>query len=947
MDSEAFVFGTFRLMPSERTLLDGDKPLRLGGRALDILVTLLEHAGQTVHKDELIARAWPDTIVDEASLRVHIAALRKTLGDGRDGNRFITNIPGRGYVFVAPATRESAGEVEEPPRAVVHGNDIPASLTRIIGRENAVSTLSAQLGQRRLLTIIGPGGIGKTTIAAAVAETARASFPDGVWFVGLASVPRPELVPSALGAVFGISLPGDNPVDGLIAWLRDKQALIILDNCEHVISAAASLAEEIIRSAPRIRILATSREPLRAVGEWRHRLAPLSFPSDAADLDTSKALEFPAVQLFNERASASIDEFVIDAGDIPALVEICHRLDGVPLALELAAAHVGVLGLKGLAARLDDRFALLIQGRRTALPRHQTLRATLNWSYELLPETEQVILRRLAAFQGEFTMDAASAVAADTNITPDDVVNGIANLVDKSLVVANIGGEVTFYHLLELTRSYAQERLRDSGEGDSVSRLLAEYFHHVFVRAEVGANARSRREWVADYGRHIGNLRAALDWSFSPDGDTTLGVALAGATADFWVAMSLLSEYCDWGLKAVAQLGTAAGSRDEMKLQCGLGKALTYSRGMGDDAKAAITRALTLAEALGEPEYQLRSTYTLWLFALRVVDLRQCLALAQACGSLAETMHDASAKAMADFAAGQTQYYLGEHVAAATNLARARAIYPVEMRGGDPIRLGADLLTCSSCYQAVTFWSLGRIDQAYQAGRDAIRQAHEVNHVVSLCTALAASSSILLVKMGFLEEAEHCIEALIKHAQQHSLTPFYAFGLCSKGGLMAARGDLSEAEQLLRSGLQRSREIGYLLFHAFFQGELAAVLASIGRIEEGLIEIDAALRYADASQSIWCKPELLRIKGELLARRSGKEAEGAEEWFIRACALAREQKALSWELRATISLTRFWCDRGRAAEGRDLLSKVHGTFTEGTNTADVMAAKALLDSISA
>jgi predicted ATPase/DNA-binding winged helix-turn-helix (wHTH) protein len=945
--SEAYVFGTFRLMPSERTLLDGDRPLRLGSRALDILVTLVEHAGETVQKDELIARAWPDTIVDEASLRVHIAALRKTLGDGREGNRFITNIPGRGYVFVAPATRERASETVESPRPTVQGNDIPGSLTRIIGREGTVSALSAQLAQRRLLTIIGPGGIGKTTAAAAVAEAVRELFPDGVWFVGLASVPKSDLVASAVGAVIGISLPGDNPVDGLTAWLRDKQALIILDNCEHVIGAAAALAEEIIRAAPGIRILATSREPLRAVGEWRHRLAPLSFPSEAADLDTSAALQFSAIQLFSERASASVDEFTFDESDIPALVKICRRLDGVPLALELAAAHVGVLGIKGLAARLDDRFALLIQGRRTALPRHQTLRATLDWSYELLPETEQVILRRLAVFQGEFTMDAAAAVAADVKIIPDDVVNGIANLVDKSLVAADISGEVTYYHLLELTRSYAQERLRDSGERDNVSGLHCGYYHHVFASAEVGSNARSKQEWVSSYARHVGSLRAALDWAFSPACDTTLGVALVAAATDFWIAMSLLSECCDWGLRAVAQLGPAAGSRDEMRLQSGLGKALTYSRGMGGDAKAAIIRSLALAEALGDAEYQLRSTYTLWLYALRVVDLEQCLQLAHACGRLAETMHDASAKAMANFAMGQTQYYLGQHAAAAANLAHARAIYPIEMRGGDPIRLGADLLTCCSCYEAMTLWSLGKVDQAYKADRDAITQACEINHAVSLCTALAAPSSILLVKMGFLEEAERCIDALIKHADEHSLTPFYAFGLCSKGGLMAARGDLAEAERLLRLGLQRSREIGYLLFDAYFQGELAAVMASAGRIEEGLIEIDAALRYADQSQSLWCTPELLRIKGELLAGRADNESESAEEWFVRSCALAREQGALSWELRATVSLARFWRDHCRGAEAHQVLSKVHRTFTEGFNTAAVTAAGALLESIAA
>ncbi len=269
MNTETFAFGPFRLMPMQRTLLDDGKPLRLGSRALDILVTLVENAGETVRKDELMARAWPDTTVDEASLRVHIAALRKTLGDGREGNRFIANVPGRGYIFVAPATREySELDAEPSPPLLPRPSHIPAALTRVIGRDATIAILAAQLERRRLLTIVGPGGIGKTTIAAAVAEAASGTFQDGVWFVALAAVARAELVPSALGGVLGIPLPGANPIAGLIAWLRDKHALLIFDNCEHVIGAVAALTEEIVTSAPRVSILATSREPLRAAGEF-------------------------------------------------------------------------------------------------------------------------------------------------------------------------------------------------------------------------------------------------------------------------------------------------------------------------------------------------------------------------------------------------------------------------------------------------------------------------------------------------------------------------------------------------------------------------------------------------------------------------------------------------------------------------------------------------------
>src|SRR6267378_8019779 len=344
VDEETFAFGSFRLLPAQRMLLEDGKPLRVGSRAFDILVSLVESAGETIGKDQLIARTWPDAVVEGGALRVHVAALRKALGEGRAGKRYIANIQGRGYSFIAPVTREQ----RQPTNgAAVRGN-LPSSLTRIVGRDDIIAALTTQLARRRFLTIVGPGGIGKTTVAIAVAETLRTSYRDGVWFVALASLADPDLVPSSLGAVLGISLPRVNPVFGLTAWLRDKHALIVLDSCEHVVGAAAALAEAVLKAAPRIHILATTREPLRAEGEWLHRLAPLEIPPDSTDLAPRDALRYSAVQLFDDRAQATVDGFVFDDQDVNALLEICRRLDGVPLALELAAARVDAFGVKGL-----------------------------------------------------------------------------------------------------------------------------------------------------------------------------------------------------------------------------------------------------------------------------------------------------------------------------------------------------------------------------------------------------------------------------------------------------------------------------------------------------------------------------------------------------------------------------------------------------------------------
>src|SRR5271169_3868506 len=346
MDEETFAFGSFCLIPAQRMLLEDGKPSRLGSRALDILVTLVQNAGETIHKDRLIARAWPDTVVDEGALRVHVAALRKALGDGRAGKRYIVNNPGRGYTFVAPVTRDIRHPARAAADATTGAGNLAVPLTRIVGRDDLVSALATQLSQRRFLSLVEPGGIGKTTVAIAVAEAVSASYADGVRFVGLAPLSDPELVPSALITVLGISLSGANPISGLAAWLRDKQMLIVLDNCEHVIGAVAPLVEALLRAAPQVRILVTSREPLRAEGEWLHRLASLELPPSSVDLTPGEALRYPAVELFDERAGAVVDGFALGEGDVPAVLEICRKLDGVPLAIELAAARVDAFGVK-------------------------------------------------------------------------------------------------------------------------------------------------------------------------------------------------------------------------------------------------------------------------------------------------------------------------------------------------------------------------------------------------------------------------------------------------------------------------------------------------------------------------------------------------------------------------------------------------------------------------
>lgn len=458
----SFVFGPFRLLPAKRVLLRDDRPLPLGGRAFDLLAFLVQHAGRIVANNELMAQVWPNIHVDENTLRVHIAALRKALGEGSGENRYIANAPGRGYSFEAPVLREQVDPPGATPSAHRPASNLPVSLTHVIGRDEIIATLAAQVRTRRFLTILGPGGVGKTTVAAAVAEALTDSYADGIRFVGLGSLADPALVPATVLAAFGQTPMESDAMTSLIAAVGDKRVLIVLDNCEHVVQAAAALAVTLLQAVPGVAILATSREALRAEGEWVQRLPSLAVPEKSESLGAAEALTFAAVQLFNERAMASMHGFVLTDDDVPTAVDICRRLDGIPFAIELAAARLDVYGLKGLATLITDRLLLAARGRRTAQPRHQTLSALLDWSYDLLSDMEAAVLRRLAVFTDDFSLDAAKAVAGD--IAGATLTDQLVSLIRKSLVVADLADEGTRYRLLTTTRLYALEKLRAAGE---------------------------------------------------------------------------------------------------------------------------------------------------------------------------------------------------------------------------------------------------------------------------------------------------------------------------------------------------------------------------------------------------------------------------------------------------------------------------------------------------
>jgi predicted ATPase/DNA-binding winged helix-turn-helix (wHTH) protein len=469
---EVLIFGRFRLDPVQHVLYEGDRPLRLGSRALEILIALAERCGQVVSKQELIARVWPKTgAVQDATLRVHIATLRRALGDGERGTRYVENISGLGYRFVAHVVRrEEHAAFESPLGAVdsvaapscVQPYKFPVPLVQAIGRAQVVSVLATRIAQRRFVTIVGPGGIGKTTVAMAVAERVAREYEHAALFVDLSTVSDPSMLAGALADTLGVPSLSHDPSPGVISFLSGRSMLLVLDNCEHVIEAAAAMAERILQGAPGVNLLATSREPLRAQSEYVHRLPPLALPARTATMTRNQALTYPAIQLFVERACAHGDSFELKDTDIPVIAEICERLDGNPLAIQLAAARVDLFGVRGLAARMHECLQLLTLARRTALPRHQSLRASLDWSYSLLSPTERLVLCRLALLNGPFAVEAACAALQDVQLEASAVVfDTLPSLVIKSLLLREICDGRVVYRYPDSTRAYALDKVRE------------------------------------------------------------------------------------------------------------------------------------------------------------------------------------------------------------------------------------------------------------------------------------------------------------------------------------------------------------------------------------------------------------------------------------------------------------------------------------------------------
>ena len=661
-------FGRFELQPEERRLLEGDVPIALRPHAFDLLVALVEHAGSLVTKDELLERVWRTVVVEENTLQAHVSALRKVLGP-----ESIATVTGRGYRFVQHVEQCSAtaGAARDAVAAPPH--NLPHALTRFIGRDREMAELRRLLGTTRLLTLTGFGGTGKTRLALEVARHVVPEYRGGVWLVELAALADPVLLPQTLANVLGVrEQAGTLVMDSVVQHLASRHALLVLDNAEHLLDACAHMTEALLVRCARLTILVTSRERLGITGELAYAVPSLSIPDDVPNPTAESVAAHESARLFIDRARLQQPDFTLTDENAAALASICRRLDGIALALELAVPRLRVLTLEQLRDRLDHRFQLLTEGSRTALPRHRTLQSLIDWSHDMLSDAEKSLLHRVSAFLGGWTLEAAERVCVGGGLAAADLLDLLASLVEKSLVLIEEHQGAVRYRLLETIRAYAYARLQCSAEHAGV---LARHLDHFVDMADQGHRhelAADATAWLDRIERERDNFRAALRWGCQcagPVGERAL--RLAGLLAWFWVLRGHFAEGREW---VSAALAAGEGTSDAEALARGLRAlgALALMQGDVADARRAYERALEIERSRGDRRQLGIALYNVAC----LVTLQERYSEARALFEQAQSIHrELGDRAMTAMCVGNLAMLVTDHAAARAYLEEALSIW--------------------------------------------------------------------------------------------------------------------------------------------------------------------------------------------------------------------------------------------------------------------------------
>jgi len=918
------------------------KPVVLGSRAFEIVAVLAQAGGELVTKGDLMARVWPAVTVGENTLHVHIHAIRKAFGADRG---ILKSISGHGYRLVGNWTVKQgvASRITGPAVRIVRQSptNLPATVNQLIGRSRSVQRVRDLISAYRVVTLTGSGGIGKTSLVTEAAGHLLDDFEHGAWIVELASLSDSALLPATVARVLNLTIGGERVVaESLAGAIGDRQLLLVLDNCEHLIDAVAGLVETLTRRCPRVTVLSTSREAMRISGEAVYRVPALEVP-DPGEASTENILCCSAVELFVTRAKASDISFSATEENLPFIVEICRQLDGLPLAIEFAAARMSAIGASGVLAGLRDRFGLLTSGRRTAMAHHRTLRATLDWSYQLLPVREQRLLRQLAVFPASFAFEAAQAVGGDGS-ADQALIDDLTSLVSKSLCERVEPHSPARWRLLNTIRSYALEKLNAQGEYAAAARHHAEHYRDVVQRVANSPSPWLERDDVAHCAAEIDNVRTALDWAFSPDGDEVIGASLTIAFGPVWQSMSMLGECRDRIDRMLAirpRTAVAVAEAGEWRMWVAYSHALAMTLRPIEGSRAAGKRAMELAAGNENPDLQAGLLHQQWSIDFTSGSHRSALQAAKRLVAVTSLGGDAM-KLAGERILGASLLFAGELAEAQDLLQRVVDLYVPPADGNQSPLFRRDPQVLARVRLARVLALRGHLDRAFAEALSSFDGARTAGAGITLCWVVHDALCPIALMRGDLGTAERAISAMSDWAARLDAALWKTIATCWQGRLALESGEFSRAVELLSSTLEACERSGWQMGYVEFLANLAEGLAGNGQMGDAHATLDRAMASADRSGEGWCRAELSRLKGEFLLRQSDSTA---EDWFREAIEIAREQGALSLELRAALGLAKLHLARRPNEDVKPLLVPIYDRFTEGFDTADLREARSLMD----
>ncbi|OAV54811.1 hypothetical protein A6U98_09640 [Rhizobium sp. WYCCWR10014] len=931
---DVVAFGPFRLYGEHRRLFCGAEEVQLGGRAMEMLVTLARKKGELVYKEELYNAAWPGIFVHEANLKVTIASLRRALREYTPTEDYIRTFVGRGYRLTDQVITGEIPKIADLP--VVANTRFP-ELATVIGRDAEIAELRARIAANRLTTIVGPGGIGKTTVAVATVQLLEDEEGDLITFIDFSRVAGEEFVIPSVAAALGISSGSQDRLDAISSILARRKTLLLLDTCEHVLNAVAHLCDVIVANTSDVRILATSRQALRAKREEVFWLAPLEVPPPDHIHTAEQVLRYSAPQLLVERASEK-GKYKTEDGDASAVAEICRRLDGSPLAIELISSRLGSRSAADVLEELDDRFATLVGPDQEGPLRQQTLLATMQWSYALLTKSEAAVLRAISIFMGTFDMDEVVCIVVHHGLDPTVVFDAIAGLRAKSMLsVEQMSGGMR-YRLLDSTRAFAGNLLEAAGELTAVSQAHARLVLDIFTRANADQARLPTRQWHIAYASRADDLRRAIGWALFLRADPLLGMQLVASGLPLWHESSLSEEArrnCEQALVEFDRIG-CRDTTLKLKLVVGLAAVSSYISADAEKAIKIFETAIQLSRQIGDSRAECQALGALARYRLLPGHQTEARKTLRELKGLAMRSNNRAAQWEHEHLCTEWEIIRCEYRPAIARLEKLR----LELQNtadGTVSRFDLDPRIRTDTILAALYW-LGsrRPGTGLNRVQAAAREALEARHGWTLI--YCYTHGVLFV---LCECQEHALAreyaALLKDTIfRHGMPAWIPVASCYIEALDALSGVRKDPDGLmsafdgLRTGL---KQIGRHVYYAL----LIRALYANGHMDEGVRILDYLFEVGPQRSMV---PELLRLRA--VKERSVGRDEEALSTLRGSLTVAEENGAWAWQIRCATDLAALLRDRLQIDEAKSVLEPVYGQFIDGFDTPDLQRARNLM-----